>query len=144
LGMINKNCEHGIYGKLNDEMLDKFPSREYAIAMRNQIKEGAASILANIDGKKVEEYSIEIQKVNRQVLTGSKGMIIKITDQRLLNETGGIVQGMSGSPIIQNDRIVGAVTHVLVNDPTKGYGVFIESMIKNINCNNVVDLPKAG
>lgn len=144
LGTINKNCEYGIYGELSNDILDKFSSREYPVAMRNQIKEGSASILANIDGKKVEEYRIEIQKVNRQVQTGSKGMIIKITDQRLLDETGGIVQGMSGSPIIQNDKIVGAVTHVLVNDPTKGYGVFIESMIKNLNSNNVIELPKAG
>ena len=111
--------------------------------MRNQIKEGPASILANIDGKKVEEYSIEVQKVSRQPQTASKAMIIKITDQRLLDETGGIVQGMSGSPIIQNHRIIGAVTHVLVNDPTKGYGVFIESMIKNLSASNVVKLPKA-
>lgn len=144
LGIINLNCEYGIYGKLNNNMLDKFSSRQYTVATRNQIKEGPASILANIDGKKVDEYSIEVQKVSRQNQVGSKGMIIKITDKRLLDETGGIVQGMSGSPIIQNEKIIGAVTHVLVNDPTKGYGVFIENMLKNLNKNNEEQLPKAG
>lgn len=144
LGTISSNCEYGIYGKLNDNMLGNFPSKQYTIALRNQIKEGAASILANIDGTKVEEFSVAVQKVSRQNQTGSKGIIIKITDKRLLEETGGIVQGMSGSPIIQNDKIIGAVTHVLVNDPTKGYGIFIENMIKNLNMNNTEELPKAG
>lgn len=132
LGVIMVNREHGIYGKLNPEMYAKLCSKLYPIGLRNQIKEGPAVILANIEGKKVEEYSIEILKVARQNYNGSKGMIIKITDKRLLETTGGIVQGMSGSPIIQNNRIIGAVTHVLVNDPTRGYAIFIENMLKNM------------
>ena len=76
------------------------------------------------------EYDIEIENVNRYSKNESKGMIIKITDKELLSKTGGIVQGMSGSPIIQNGKIVGAVTHVFVNEPTKGYGIFIENMLK--------------
>jgi stage IV sporulation protein B len=132
LGTINDNCEYGIYGKCNEGSVERINHKLYPIALRSQIKEGPAVIMSNINGKKVEEYDIEIVKVSRQNSEGSKGMIIKVTDTRLLNATGGIVQGMSGSPIIQNGRIIGAVTHVLVNDPTKGYGIFIERMIKNM------------
>ncbi|MCX7710373.1 MAG: SpoIVB peptidase [Clostridia bacterium] len=131
LGIINRNSDFGIYGKLNEDSLSRIPNKTYPIALHNQVKEGPATILANIDGKTVEEYSVEIQKVSKQNINSSKGMIIRITDPRLLDTTGGIVQGMSGSPIIQNDRVVGAVTHVLVNDPTRGYGIFIEWMVQN-------------
>ena len=86
--------------------------------------------MSNIEGEEVKEYDIEIENVNRYSKNESKGMIIKITDKELLSKTGGIVQGMSGSPIIQNGKIVGAVTHVFVNEPTKGYGIFIENMLK--------------
>ena len=94
------------------------------------IKEGKASILSNIEGEEVKEYDVEIESVNRYSKNESKGMVIKITDEELLSKTGGIVQGMSGSPILQNNKIVGAVTHVFVNEPTKGYGIFIENMLK--------------
>ena len=80
--------------------------------------------------KKKEEFDIEVERVNRTNLQNNKNMVIKITDEKLLKKTGGIVQGMSGSPIIQDGKIIGAVTHVLVNDPTKGYGIFIENMLK--------------
>ena len=133
LGTISVNCEHGIYGKLNLASLKNLTFKLYPIALRDQIKEGNASILSNINGNKVEEFSVDILKISKRSLDGSKGMVIKITDSRLLDATGGIVQGMSGSPIIQNGKIIGAVTHVLVNDPTRGYGIFIESMIKNMN-----------
>ena len=93
------------------------------------VKEGPATIISNIQGEEVEEFSVEIQKIARKNLLGPKSMIIKITDPRLLNETGGIIQGMSGSPIIQDGRIIGAVTHVLINDPARGYGIFIETML---------------
>ncbi len=132
LGTIQLNTETGIYGKLDALVLDKIGGKIYPIGVRADITEGKASILSNIDGKKTEEYSIEIQKISNQNINGSKGMVIKITDNRLLDVTGGIVQGMSGSPIIQNGKIIGAVTHVLVNDPTRGYGIFIEAMLKNI------------
>jgi len=131
LGDIKLNSNAGIYGKLEDNSVDKLPGRLFPIGVRAEINEGKASILSNIEGKKIDEYEIEILKVSRQNLNGSKGMVIKITDKRLLNATGGIVQGMSGSPIIQNGKLIGAVTHVLVNDPTRGYGIFIETMLKN-------------
>jgi stage IV sporulation protein B len=131
LGTIQTNTEIGIYGKLDKLSSQRIDGKLYPVGVRADISEGPATILSNIDGKKIEEYDILIQKVSKQNLNGSKGMIIKITDQRLLNATGGIVQGMSGSPIIQNGKIVGAVTHVLVNDPTRGYGIFIEAMLRN-------------
>jgi stage IV sporulation protein B len=127
-GKITKNTNFGIYGALNlkdrKNLLEPIP-----IALSYQIKEGPAKILTTIDGNKVEEFDIEIQKINRQNTCSSKSMLIKVTDQRLLDITGGIVQGMSGSPIIQDGKLVGAVTHVLVNDPTRGYGIFIEWML---------------
>lgn len=131
LGTILANTEVGIYGKLDRDAMGRLRGRIYPVGVRANIREGPAKILSNIDGKNIEEYDIVIQKVSRQSLNGSKGMIIKITDERLLKTTGGIVQGMSGSPVIQDGRIVGAVTHVLVNDPTRGYGIFIETMLMN-------------
>lgn len=136
LGEINKNTETGIYGNLSVEALTKINGTLFPIGLRSQIKEGPAVILSNIDGKKIKEYSIDIQKVSKNNTNGSKGMIIKVTDQELLKATGGIVQGMSGSPIIQGGKIIGAVTHVLINDPARGYGIFIEAMLKNITGNN--------
>jgi len=144
LGVINKNNECGIFGVLNANYARNMSEKLYSIGLKAQVKEGPAKILANIDGKKVEEYDIEIQKVSRQALSNSKGMVIKITDPELLNKTGGIVQGMSGSPIIQDDKIIGAVTHVLVNDPTRGYGIFIENMLKNIRDFSSDELINAG
>jgi stage IV sporulation protein B len=136
LGTIAINNESGIYGKIGDISGTIHGIRLYPIAIRNEIQEGPATILSNIDGKEIREFSVEIQKVSKQNLNGSKGMIIKVTDRELLAATGGIVQGMSGSPILQNGKIIGAVTHVLVNDPTRGYGIFIEAMIRNITGNN--------
>lgn len=144
LGKITENSEFGIYGRLSENMVSKLKGKLYPIGMRAEIKEGAATILSNIDGKNTEEYSIEIQKVSRQNINGSKGMIIKVTDKRLLEATGGIVQGMSGSPIIQNGKLIGAVTHVLVNDPTKGYGIFIEGMLRNLPDLKRTEFKKAG
>lgn len=143
LGTIVKNSHYGIYGTLDDAALDKFPNVKYPIALRNDIKVGPATILANIDGKKVEEYSIEIEKVSRKSANGLKGMVIRVTDDRLLEATGGIVQGMSGSPILQDGKLVGAVTHVLVNDPARGYGILIEWMIKNMADANLQNVEMA-
>ncbi len=137
IGSIKKNCSGGIYGELNDQAGSILPDKPYPIALRSQVKVGPAKILSNINGNDIREYSIEIQKVSKQSLNGPKGMIIKITDPYLLQETGGIVQGMSGSPIIQNGKLIGAVTHVLVNDPTRGYGIFIEWMLKNMEVTNI-------
>jgi stage IV sporulation protein B len=96
-----------------------------------QVEEGPAKILTVVNGQKVEQFDIEISNVVKQHFPATKGMIIKVTDKRLLEKTGGIVQGMSGSPIIQKGKIVGAVTHVFVNDPTSGYGCFIEWMLQD-------------
>jgi len=144
LGVIKTNSDCGIYGILNDDSLERISKKAYPIGLRSQIKEGPAVILSNVEGRTVEAYDVEIQKVSKQNLNGSKGMIIKITDSRLLEATGGIVQGMSGSPIIQNGKIIGAVTHVLVNDPTRGYGIFIESMLNKLNDRNMAGLGIAG
>ena len=137
-GEIKKNTETGIYGNLTTEALGKIGGKLYPIGLRSEIREGAAVILSNIDGKNINEYDIVIQKVSKQSTNGSKGMIIKVTDPKLLEATGGIVQGMSGSPILQGGKIIGAVTHVLINDPTRGYGIFIEAMLKNITGNNAL------
>jgi stage IV sporulation protein B len=101
------------------------------IALRNEIKVGPAKIITTIDGGEPKEYNIEIEKLLQQDIPGPKSMVIKVTDPILLEKTGGIVQGMSGSPIIQNDKIVGAVTHVLINKPDVGYGIYIEWMLKD-------------
>ena len=93
--------------------------------------EGEAYILSNILGNEVRSYQVMIKKVSRYTSEPAKGMVIQITDPALLEMTNGIIQGMSGSPIIQNGKLVGAVTHVFIQDPTKGYGIFIENMINN-------------
>jgi stage IV sporulation protein B len=132
LGDVFENTTSGIYGIVNDSQNIVPKNKPMPIALKSEVKEGPAQILCNISGNSVEAYNIIIQKLFRQSVNTSKSMVIKITDQRLLNYTGGIVQGMSGSPIIQDGKIVGAVTHVLVNDPSRGYGIFIENMIQKI------------
>ncbi|PYG86830.1 stage IV sporulation protein B [Ruminiclostridium sufflavum DSM 19573] len=136
MGNIFKNDDFGIYGKLFNSNIKIAKNRLYPIGIRGEVKVGPATILSNIEGNTIEEFDVYIEKVARQSFSGPKGMVVKITDKRLLDTTGGIVQGMSGSPIIQNGKLIGAVTHVLVNDPTRGYGIFIEWMIKNIDGNS--------
>ena len=127
-GKILKNNEFGIFGEIkNSELYSN--EKVMLAANRFQIKQGPAHILCDIDGNGVKKYDIEITDVSKDSKVNNKGLIIKITDKVLLEKTGGIVQGMSGSPIIQNDMIVGAVTHVFINDPTRGYGIFIENML---------------
>jgi stage IV sporulation protein B len=99
------------------------------------VKEGPAKILTVIEKDKVEEFDVEIVSSIPQKFPATKGMVVKITDKRLLEKTGGIVQGMSGSPIIQGGKLIGAVTHVFVNDPTSGYGVHIEWMLNEAGIN---------
>ena len=129
LGSIETNSKTGIYGKV-DRVDQLFQSNQiYPAARKEEIHEGEAMIRCCVD-EEVETYSIEITDVDLHPREINKGIEIKVTDKKLLNITGGIVQGMSGSPIIQDGKIVGAVTHVLVNDPTRGYGIFIEEMLK--------------
>ena len=100
------------------------------VATRDEIKEGKASIISMLEDGKKEEYEVEIRKIYRNNNENNKSMLIKVTDKKLIEKTGGIIQGMSGSPIIQNGKVIGALTHVLVGDPETGYGVFADLMIK--------------
>jgi stage IV sporulation protein B len=101
------------------------------IGLKQEVEVGPASIICCVDNE-MTEYDIQIEKINANSSSPSKGMVICITDQKLIQLTGGIVQGMSGSPILQNNKIIGAVTHVFIQDSTKGYGTFIENMINNL------------
>ncbi|MBR2385416.1 MAG: SpoIVB peptidase [Clostridia bacterium] len=126
IGCLLKNTKTGIYGKANEEYdLSKFPKMEIGIA-----KMGKARILTCIDGIKPMEYAINIVKIDDNNKE-NKNFVIKIKDKQLLSITSGILQGMSGSPIIQNGKIVGAITHVFLNDPTRGFGISIQNMLEN-------------
>jgi stage IV sporulation protein B len=130
LGALEKNTNFGIYGTMYKEMKNPIYDNPIEIAMQNDIKLGPAKILTTTDDNDVKEYDVIIEKINLQRKISNKSMIVRIVDKDLLKKTGGIVQGMSGSPIIQDGKLIGAVTHVFVNDPTKGYGIFIEWMLK--------------
>lgn len=125
IGTLEMNCEKGLYG-----VLSNFTTNQEALplGMRQEIKTGEAYIYTTISGSVPQKYKIVIEKIDLQDSQDSRNMIIKVTDERLLDKTGGIVQGMSGSPIIQNGKLVGAVTHVFVNNPTKGYAIFADAM----------------
>lgn len=127
-GDIIDNCSYGLYGVLKKSLPNALYPNPIPIGSRDMVREGKATILSTIDGNGIQEYEVEIVKANRQSTRAPKGMIIKVTDKRLLEKTGGIVQGMSGSPILQNGHLIGAVTHVLISDPTKGYGLYIDWM----------------
>jgi len=132
IGNIYKNTDYGIYGIIkNANNLKIDYAKKMNIATREQIILGEASLLSNINGQ-TKEYDIEIQKVFYNNNQDNKSMIIKVTDEELLNKTGGIIQGMSGSPIIQNGKFCGAVTHVFVNNPTIGYAVFADKMVQEL------------
>lgn len=128
MGSLLANTNVGVYGVLTT-MPQCIATEPIPIALRHEVKEGDAVIYTTVDGNTIGEYSVKISNINRSD-GETKSFIVTITDPRLLELTGGIVQGMSGSPILQNGRIVGAVTHVLINDPTKGYGIFIENMLE--------------
>lgn len=137
IGTIYKNTKFGVYGKVdNISSLTLSSSNEMEVALRDEIKVGKAKIMCSTENGKIEEYEIEIEKIYKENNYNNKSMLIKITDERLLEKTGGIIQGMSGSPIVQNGKFIGAVTHVLVNNPTEGYGVFGDIMIKEMKSVN--------
>lgn len=127
MGTIEFNTDCGIFGTVDQDFLAYDEKKAVPIAHRQDIKEGEAQILCAVDGD-TEVYDIRIEKIDYDN-SDNKNFIIRITDDRLLERTNGILQGMSGSPIIQDGKLVGAVTHVLVNDPTRGYGIFIENML---------------
>ncbi|RBP45544.1 SpoIVB peptidase [Garciella nitratireducens] len=135
IGNIEKNTSQGLYGSTYTKLINNKITKPISIGLQQHIKEGPAKILTTIEGNQVEQFDVEIEKIVPQSKKSEKGMIIQVTDSELLKKTGGIVQGMSGSPIIQNNKLVGAVTHVFVNDPTKGYGIFIEWMLEEANIN---------
>lgn len=131
IGTISKNSKFGIYGKVDNlASLNIDKSKEVEVALRDEIKTGKATILCSLDNGQPKEYEIEIQKIYKENNYDNKSMQIKVTDQRLIDKTGGIIQGMSGAPILQNGKFVGAVTHVLVNNPLEGYAVFGDIMLK--------------
>lgn len=132
IGEISKNTEFGIFGKIKDlSSLNIDTSKEMEVALRDEIQLGKATILCSLDNQTVGEYEIEITKINKENNYNNKSMEIKVTDERLIEKTGGIIQGMSGSPIIQNGKFVGAITHVLVNSSTEGYAIFGDLMLKH-------------
>ncbi len=131
IGTITKNSAFGIYGKVTDiSKLNANSGNLMDVALRKEIQLGKATMLCSLDEKNAEEYEIEIEKIYLNNDYDNKSMLIKVTDKRLIEKTGGIIQGMSGSPVIQNGKFIGAVTNVLVSDPTQGYVVFGDIMIK--------------
>ena len=130
ISSLNKNTELGVYGKVAQSVVNPLYPDGLPAASQSEVELGDAAILTTIDDAGVREFSCRIIRLTPQLTRASRSMIIEITDPELLSVTGGIVQGMSGSPIIQNGKIVGAVTHVYVNDPTKGYGLYIDWMLE--------------
>ncbi len=125
VGKLDKNTSQGVFGNCKN----RWQGQVLPTASPDEVREGSAVIRCAVTGNAVQEYSVEILKIYPCVKGKDRNMLLKVTDEALLAATGGIVQGMSGSPIIQNGKLVGAVTHVLVNDPTMGYGIFIENML---------------
>lgn len=134
-GILERNGSCGVFGRLNEESIKKLcgDSCEYVMGYRQDITTGEAEILTTVSGKTPEKYKIEIESIDFNSGESTKNMVIRITDKRLLKKSGGIIQGMSGSPIIQNGRLVGAVTHVFVADPTRGYAVFADNMAEYLD-----------
>ena len=125
LGTLEKNTNCGVFGHAQKT----WDGTAMEIGSRDEVRPGKATIRSTVSGKQTRDYSVEILKVYPEHKAQGRNMLIRVTDKALLDATGGIVQGMSGSPIIQDGKLVGAVTHVLVNDPTTGYGIFIENML---------------
>ena len=137
IGKIYKNTNYGVFGRVTnvDNAYDG-NYKEYDVALRSEIKEGDAEIICELENGKKKTYKIKIEKIYTSNNYDNKSMLIKITDEELLSKTGGIIQGMSGSPIIQDDKFIGAVTNVLVSDPTTGYAIFGDLMIKQMRASS--------
>lgn len=129
IGTLKKNCQSGIYGKYTCTLKNTY---EYEVASPNEIVRGPVQILCTIDSGKAKFYNAQISRISYRENKKGKNMVVKITDERLLEKTGGIVQGMSGSPIIQNGKLVGALTHVIVDAPEKGYAIFAQDMVDEL------------
>ena len=135
IGSVTKNTQFGVYGVLNNfSELNIDTSKKAKVALRDEIKEGDAKILCALDNSNItKEYDIKIEKIYKDNEYNNKSMLIRVTDKELLNKTGGIIRGLSGAPIIQNEKFVGAITNVLVSNPEIGYAIFADLMIKQIN-----------
>ena len=131
LGSIDKNTDEGIYGRV--DKIDELFTEQIPIqtASKEEVEVGDATIRCFVDNE-IKEYSIKVTDIDYSGREANKGLVIQVTDPELLEKTGGIIQGMSGSPILQNGKLIGAVTHVFVQDSTKGYGIFIENMLENV------------
>ena len=138
-GSLLQNTECGVFGIMTS-LPENLPTAPLSLGLRNDVREGKAHIYCTLEGNSPQKYEIEIANIDRSASAG-KCFNVKVTDPALLEKTGGIVQGMSGSPIIQNGKLIGAVTHVMINDPTTGYGIFIENMLAASAVRN--ELPKA-
>lgn len=130
IGIIDQNTTEGIFGSLDALPDDLQDIPVMSIGYKQEIENGPAQIIVELDGER-KYYDIEIESVDMNAPAANKSICLRVTDEELLEKTGGIVQGLSGSPIIQNGKLIGAVTHVFVNDPAKGYGIFIESMLEH-------------
>lgn len=128
-GSLDTNCEFGVFGNLTSNEKENMNLTEIKVGKRKHVKTGKAQIFCALNGDDVKAYDIEIIKTNYQSVSSDKSLVFRLTDKTLLGATGGIVQGMSGSPIVQNGMLVGAVTHVFLNDSTKGFGIYIDWMI---------------
>lgn len=132
IGSVKINGKEGVFGSVDEDDMERYRSYEmFQVGPKQEIEIGAAQIISEISGVR-KYYDIEITYVDYLAVNSNKGVHIKVVDEELIELTGGIVQGMSGSPIIQNGKLIGAVTHVLINDPTQGYGIFIENMLEKI------------
>jgi stage IV sporulation protein B len=134
LGTVENNTQTGVFGTVDTSAWEQFSANQtdwYPAAFKQEIELGSAQMISDVSGER-KAYEVEILSLDYSQQHANKGILLQITDEELLNSTGGIVQGMSGSPLIQNGKIIGAVTHVFVNDPTKGYGVFIENMLEQM------------
>ncbi len=132
VGDIYKNTAFGIYGKIKNSVnLELKNSDAIEVANRDEIRTGPAKIICTLEENETKEYDVEIQKIYYNNNENNKSMLLKVTDESLIQKTGGIIQGMSGSPIVQNGKFIGAVTHVLINDAQIGYGVFADLMLKS-------------
>lgn len=140
IGNIELNTEYGIFGEIYDAntVKNNLYDKPIPVALQSEVKEGPAVILTTVDDQGIKAYNVNIIRVNHQSHPNGRSLVIEVTDPALLKITGGIVQGMSGSPIIQNGKLVGAVTHVFVNDPARGYGVFAEWMLDQIGIKTAV------
>ena len=130
IGTLDCNSNLGIYGQLDSDELSEYAAEDtyYPVACKDEIHTGSAQMISEISGK-LEKYNLEITNIDKKATDTNKGMELKVTDERLIELSGGIVQGTSGSPIIQDGKIIGAVTHVFVDDPTGGYGICIDEML---------------